>query len=52
MELFSTIMNLPRRPDEYVTQKIVKEHVCEIYNGKRKYLELGDISAKIDWDIS
>ena len=38
----------PRRPDEYVTQKIVK-HVCEIYNGKRKYLELGDISAKIDW---
>lgn len=38
----------PRRPTEYVTQKIVK-HVCEIHKGKRKYLELGDISAKIDW---
>tara|TARA_B110001452_G_C15207119_1_gene418745 strand:- start:271 stop:1245 length:975 start_codon:yes stop_codon:yes gene_type:complete len=38
----------PRRSKEYVTKKIV-EHVCEIYRGKRKYLELGDISAKIDW---
>ncbi len=38
----------PRRTDSYVTQKIVK-HVCEIYYGKRKYLELGDISVKIDW---
>jgi len=38
----------PRRSKEYVTKKIV-EHVCEIYRGKRKHLELGDISAKIDW---
>ncbi len=38
----------PRRTDSYVTQKIVK-HVCEIYHGKRKYLELGDINVKIDW---
>ncbi len=38
----------PRRSDEYVTTKIVK-HVCEIFNKKRKYLELGDITAKIDW---
>ena len=38
----------PRRSKEYVTKKIV-DHVCEIYKGKRKYLELGDISAKIDW---
>jgi GDPmannose 4,6-dehydratase len=38
----------PRRSAEYVTQKIIK-HVCEIYNKKRKYLELGDINAKIDW---
>jgi GDPmannose 4,6-dehydratase len=38
----------PRRPAEYVTQKIVS-HVCDIYKGNRKYLELGDIKAKIDW---
>ena len=38
----------PRRSTEYVTQKIVKS-VCEIYFQKNKYLELGDINAKIDW---
>jgi len=38
----------PRRSDEYVTTKIVK-HVCQIYKKQRKFLELGDISAKIDW---
>ena len=31
-----------------MTTKIVK-HVCEIYQNKRKFLELGDITAKIDW---
>ena len=38
----------PRRSEEYVTTKIVK-HVCEIYQKRRKTLELGDITAKIDW---
>jgi GDPmannose 4,6-dehydratase len=38
----------PRRAAEYVTQKIV-QNVCEIYNYKKKYLFLGDLSAKIDW---
>ena len=38
----------PRRSDEYVTKKIVKQ-TCEIYNGKRKNIYLGDINAKIDW---
>ena len=38
----------PRRSDEYVTKKIVKQ-TCEIFNGKRKYIYLGDINAKIDW---
>ncbi len=38
----------PRRSEEYVTKKIVKS-VCEIYKKKRKYIYLGDISAKIDW---
>jgi GDPmannose 4,6-dehydratase len=38
----------PRRSAEYVTQKIVK-NVCEIYFKKRRYLELGDVNAKIDW---
>jgi GDPmannose 4,6-dehydratase len=38
----------PRRSPEYVTQKIVKS-VCEIYFKKRRYLELGDVNAKIDW---
>ena len=38
----------PRRSDEYVTKKIIKG-VCDIYYGKKKYLYLGDINAKIDW---
>ena len=38
----------PRRSEEYVTKKIVKS-VCEIFYKKRKYIYLGDISAKIDW---
>ena len=38
----------PRRSDEYVTKKIIKG-VCDIYNGKKDFLYLGDISAKIDW---
>ena len=38
----------PRRSDEYVTKKIIKS-VCDIYFGKRNFLYLGDISAKIDW---
>ena len=38
----------PRRSDEYVTKKIIKG-VCDIYFGKKKFLYLGDISAKIDW---
>ncbi len=38
----------PRRRMEYVTQKIVHS-ACEIYLGRRKYIELGDISIKIDW---
>ena len=38
----------PRRGKDYVTQKIVNG-VCEIYNGKKKFLYLGDLSSKIDW---
>ena len=38
----------PRRGSEYVSKKIVKS-VCEIYYGKRKFLYLGDLKAKIDW---
>ena len=38
----------PRRRLDYVTQKIV-HNACEIYLGKRKYIELGDINIKIDW---
>ena len=38
----------PKRSNEYVSKKIV-EHVCEIYHGKKNFLHLGDIKAKIDW---
>jgi GDPmannose 4,6-dehydratase len=38
----------PRRSEEYVSQKIIK-HACEIVKKKRKFLYLGDTSAKIDW---
>ncbi|MBI4085864.1 MAG: GDP-mannose 4,6-dehydratase [Candidatus Liptonbacteria bacterium] len=38
----------PRRPDEYVTRKITKS-VARISLGLQDVLELGDLSAKIDW---
>ena len=38
----------PKRSKDYVSQKIVQS-VCEIYYGKRDYLYLGDLKAKIDW---
>ncbi len=38
----------PRRSEEYVTKKIIRG-VCDIYYGRKKYLYLGDIKAKIDW---
>ena len=38
----------PLRGEEFVTRKIVK-NLCEIKNGKRKYLELGNLYAKRDW---
>ena len=38
----------PKRSSEYVSKKIV-QNVCEIYYGKRKFIYLGDIKAKIDW---
>ena len=36
------------RPEEYVTRKITKA-VARIFYGKQKFLELGDVGAKIDW---
>tara|TARA_Y100001980_G_C14522256_1_gene297607 strand:+ start:427 stop:1410 length:984 start_codon:yes stop_codon:yes gene_type:complete len=36
------------RPEEYVTRKITKA-VARIFYGKQKFLELGDVNAKIDW---
>ena len=38
----------PRRGEDYVTQKIVK-NVCQIYNNKKENILLGDLNAKIDW---
>ena len=38
----------PKRTKDYVSQKIVRS-VCEIYYGKKDYLYLGDLKAKIDW---
>ena len=38
----------PRRKLDYVTQKIVYQ-ACDIYKGKRNFIELGDIDIKIDW---
>jgi GDPmannose 4,6-dehydratase len=38
----------PRRSEEYVTKKIVK-NACDIYLGKKNFIELGDINIKIDW---
>ena len=37
-----------KRSKDYVSKKIV-ENVCSIYHGKKKYIYLGDIKAKIDW---
>jgi len=51
LKIYNTIYSnheSPRRSEEYVTKKIVK-HVSEIFYKKRLKLELGDISAKIDW---
>jgi len=36
------------RPDEYVTRKITKS-AARIFYGKQKKIQLGDISARIDW---
>ena len=41
----------PKRSKDYVSQKIVQT-VCEIYYGKKKYLYLGDLKTKIDWDYA
>ena len=38
----------PRRGSDYVTQKII-ENACKIFRKKEKFIELGDISVKIDW---
>ena len=38
----------PKRTNDYVSKKIVQS-VCEIYYGKKNYLYLGDLKAKIDW---
>ena len=38
----------PRRAEEYVTQKIVR-NVCQIYKNNKKVILLGDLSSKIDW---
>ena len=41
----------PRRPDEYVTRKITKA-AARISLGLQNTLELGDLSAQIDWGYS
>ncbi len=41
----------PRRPEEYVTRKITKA-VARISLGLQDKLELGDLSAQIDWGYS
>jgi len=38
----------PRRPEEYLTRKVTKA-VARIYAGLQNELELGDLSAQIDW---
>ena len=40
----------PKRSKDYVSQKIVRS-VCEIYYGKRDYLYLGDLKAKLIGDM-
>lgn len=41
----------PRRPEKYVTRKITKA-VARIRAGRQETLELGDLSAEIDWGYS
>ena len=38
----------PLRGEEFVTRKITKQ-MCEIFFGKRKYMELGNLYSKRDW---
>lgn len=38
----------PLRGEEFVTKKIIRE-LCEILNGKRKFMILGNIYTKRDW---
>jgi len=38
----------PRRSEEYLSKKVVKQAV-EIFKNKRKKILLGDLNAKIDW---
>ena len=38
----------PLRGDEFVTKKIVSE-ITQIYKGKKKILELGNINSRRDW---
>lgn len=38
----------PRRPEEYLTRKVTKA-AARIYAGLQNELELGDLSAQIDW---
>ena len=38
----------PRRSEEYLSKKVIKQAV-EIYKNKREKILLGDLSAKIDW---
>ncbi len=40
-----------RRSDDFVTKKVVKQ-ACEIFNGKRDKIKLGNLSAKRDWGYS
>ena len=39
------------RGEEFVTKKITK-HLAQVYYGKRKYLELGNIESKRDWGFA
>ena len=40
-----------RRTDEYVSRKITKS-AARIYLKKQKYLYLGDINTRIDWEYA
>lgn len=48
VEQFFFNHEFPRRPEEYVTKKIIKA-ACDIYAGKKNFIELGDIKIRIDW---